>query len=433
VPGSPLEAVMSGEVWQETYKRLVELIESHRTTLIFVNTRRLSERMAFQLSERLGAEHVAAHHGSLAKEARLEAEARLREGRLKVLVATASLELGIDIGHVDLVCQISSPHRIATLLQRVGPLGPHGERPAQGPRLPAHPRRSGRMRGNGARGEGRRARPRAHSGQAARRARAADRRRIRRRGMDEDALFELVRGAYPYRGLEKSEFDEVVAMLAKLSPGASDGGRSFTTELPLEHAEAATTGAPRDMIAIMSAGRSRGVRLRVSTSASNSSGRCWMASALRHQLGDDLVELGLFETAVRVSAADEFEQRILVPFLGGGFGDDLLREHVERLVRNEHAVELAVLHRAHHCRAFDQIVAGEREDAALGQAAHRVARAADALKKRRDAVRRGDLTDEIDWPIVDAQLERRSCDQHLNRPSRNLASASRRASLARLP
>src|SRR5437763_2608738 len=109
VPGSPLDAVMSGEVWQETYKRLVELIESHRTTLIFVNTRRLSERMAFQLSERLGAEHVAAHHGSLAKDVRLEAEAKLREGRLKVLVATASLELGIDIGHVDLVCQISSP------------------------------------------------------------------------------------------------------------------------------------------------------------------------------------------------------------------------------------------------------------------------------------------------------------------------------------
>src|SRR6266850_1802305 len=123
VPGSPLEAVMSGEVWQETYKRLVELVESDRTTLIFVNTRRLSERMAFRLSERLGGEYVAAHHGSLAKDVRLEAEAKLREGRLKVLVATASLELGIDIGHVDLVCQISSPHRIATLLQRVGRSG----------------------------------------------------------------------------------------------------------------------------------------------------------------------------------------------------------------------------------------------------------------------------------------------------------------------
>ena len=123
VPGSPLEAVMSLEVWQEIYARLVELIESHRTTLIFVNTRRLAERMAHQLSEHLGAEHVAAHHGSLAKEVRLSAETRLKEGQLKVLVATASLELGIDNGHVDLVCQVSSPHRIATFLQRVGRSG----------------------------------------------------------------------------------------------------------------------------------------------------------------------------------------------------------------------------------------------------------------------------------------------------------------------
>ena len=125
MPGSPLEAVMSHEVWQEIYDRLVELIESHRTTLIMVNTRRLAERMAHQLSERLGAEHVAAHHGSLSKEARLDAEERLREGKLKVLVATASLELGIDIGHVDLVCQISSPqpHRDAAAARRA--LGPH--------------------------------------------------------------------------------------------------------------------------------------------------------------------------------------------------------------------------------------------------------------------------------------------------------------------
>ena len=123
VPGSPLEAVMSHEVWKEVYDRLVALIESHRTTLITVNTRRLAERMAHQLSERLGIDCVAAHHGSLAKEARLDAEQRLREGKLKVLVATASLELGIDIGHVDLVCQISSPHRIATFLQRVGRSG----------------------------------------------------------------------------------------------------------------------------------------------------------------------------------------------------------------------------------------------------------------------------------------------------------------------
>jgi ATP-dependent Lhr-like helicase len=123
VPGSPLEAVMAGEVWQEIYNRLVELIQQHRTTLIFVNTRRLSERMAFNLSERLGPEHVAAHHGSLSKDVRLDAEDKLRTGQLKVMVATASLELGIDIGHVDLVIQLSSPHRIATLLQRVGRSG----------------------------------------------------------------------------------------------------------------------------------------------------------------------------------------------------------------------------------------------------------------------------------------------------------------------
>ena len=99
------------------------LIAAHRTTLIFVNTRRMAERVARHLSERLGDEAVTAHHGSLSKEKRLDAETRLKSGRLKALVATASLELGIDIGHVDLVCQIGSPHRIATLLQRVGRSG----------------------------------------------------------------------------------------------------------------------------------------------------------------------------------------------------------------------------------------------------------------------------------------------------------------------
>ncbi len=99
------------------------LVTAHRTTLIFVNTRRLAERLARHLSERLGDDAVTAHHGSLSKEKRLDAETRLKSGRLKALVATASLELGIDIGHVDLVCQIGSPHRIATLLQRVGRSG----------------------------------------------------------------------------------------------------------------------------------------------------------------------------------------------------------------------------------------------------------------------------------------------------------------------
>ena len=178
---------MSHEVWKEIYDRLVELIESHRTTLIMVNTRRLAERMAHQLTERLGAEYVAAHHGSLSKETRLDAEERLREGKLKVLVATASLELGIDIGHVDLVCQISSPqpHRDAAAAR--GPLGPHRARAAEGARLPAHARRPHRVRGDGARGARRRARPRHRARQAARRARAADRRRDRpREEWDED-------------------------------------------------------------------------------------------------------------------------------------------------------------------------------------------------------------------------------------------------------
>ena len=123
IPRSALDAVMSHEVWEEYYDRLTALVTSHKTTLIFVNTRRMAERMARHLSERLGDEAVTAHHGSLSKETRLDAETRLKTGRLRALVATASLELGIDIGHVDLVCQIGSPHRIATLLQRVGRSG----------------------------------------------------------------------------------------------------------------------------------------------------------------------------------------------------------------------------------------------------------------------------------------------------------------------
>jgi ATP-dependent Lhr-like helicase len=125
VPESQLEAVMSNEVWVEIYDRLAELIREHTTTLIFVNTRRLAERAARHLADRIGAEFVTSHHGSLAKEHRLQAEERLKAGRLKALVATASLELGIDIGDVDLVCQLGSPHAIATLIQRVGRSG-HG-------------------------------------------------------------------------------------------------------------------------------------------------------------------------------------------------------------------------------------------------------------------------------------------------------------------
>ncbi len=252
VPGSPLEAVMSGEVWQETYKRLVGLIESHRTTLIFVNTRRLSERMAFQLSERLGAEHVAAHHGSLAKEVRLGAEQKLREGRLKVLVATASLELGIDIGHVDLVCQISSPHRIATLVQRVGRSGHTVSGLPKGRVFPL---------------------TRDDLVECAAMVRAVkdgelDRVLIPDKPLDvlaqqivaeaaaeewdESALFELFRGAYPYRGLEKSEFDEVVAMLAH-GYATKRGQRAALVHYDAVHQKLRERRGSR-MIAIMSGG-----------------------------------------------------------------------------------------------------------------------------------------------------------------------------------
>jgi len=120
LPPSPLEAVMAGEVWEQVYDRLAELIRAHRVTLVFANTRRLTERATRHLSERLGKEHVAAHHGSLSREQRLDAEQRLKHGSLRALVATASLELGIDIGDVDLVVNLGSPRSIATLLQRVG-------------------------------------------------------------------------------------------------------------------------------------------------------------------------------------------------------------------------------------------------------------------------------------------------------------------------
>ena len=123
LPSAPLAPVMSNPVWGEVYAQLAELVRQHRSTLVFVNTRRSAERAARHLSEILGQERVAAHHGSLARERRLDAEQRLKRGELAVLVATSSLELGIDIGDVDLVCQLGSPRAIAAFLQRVGRSG----------------------------------------------------------------------------------------------------------------------------------------------------------------------------------------------------------------------------------------------------------------------------------------------------------------------
>ncbi|MFY0651439.1 MAG: DEAD/DEAH box helicase [Cyclobacteriaceae bacterium] len=120
VPDSPLTAVMENEVWGQLYERFVELIKDHKTTLIFVNNRRLSERLAVALAEKVGEEHVTSHHGSMSKEHRQQAEQKLKQGQLKVLVATASMELGIDIGSVSLIIQIASPKSIAAFIQRVG-------------------------------------------------------------------------------------------------------------------------------------------------------------------------------------------------------------------------------------------------------------------------------------------------------------------------
>ena len=214
VPSSELEPVTSHEMWDEIYNRIAALVREHQSTLIFVNTRRLAERLAHHLEERLGKDAVATHHGSLARRLRLAAEAKLKAGEIRALVATASLELGIDIGTVDLVCQIGSPRSIAGALQRIG--------------------RAGHWRG---------AVPKGHIFATTRDELiecAAVVRSIRQGELDrieipespadvlaqqivaacsaedfaEDELFALVRRAYPYRNLRREEFDELLAMLA---------------------------------------------------------------------------------------------------------------------------------------------------------------------------------------------------------------------------
>ena len=123
VPREELGAVTTTEMWTQVYDRLAELIREHRSTLVFVNTLRLAERVAHHLTERLGEEAVATHHGSLSRTLRLTSEERLKLGNAKAVVATASLELGIDVGTVDLACQLGSPRSIALFLQRIGRSG----------------------------------------------------------------------------------------------------------------------------------------------------------------------------------------------------------------------------------------------------------------------------------------------------------------------
>ena len=214
LPDSELEAVASHEQWGEILDRIAAHVRAHRTTLIFVNTRRLAERIAHLLAERLGDGRVAAHHGSLSKERRLRLEARLRAGDLAALVATASLELGIDIGPIELVCQIGSPRSIATLLQRVGRSGHARGAVAKGRLYPTtrdelveatallRAVRLGQL--------DRVLPPHAPLDVLAQQIVAAC-------GADawpEDELFALVRRAAPYADLARDEFDAVVAMLA---------------------------------------------------------------------------------------------------------------------------------------------------------------------------------------------------------------------------
>ncbi len=215
VPESPLDAVMSTEVWTQVYDRLAELIREHRSTLVFVNTRRLAERAARALSERLGEDQVTSHHGSMAREQRLNAEQRLKRGELKALVATASLELGIDIGHVDLVCQLSTPRRISALLQRVGRSGHAVGGLPKGRLFPVS--RDDLVECTALLDAVRREEldrvviPRKPLDVLAQQIAAE----VASGEWDEEELYELMRRAWPYRELTREEYGEVLQMLAE--------------------------------------------------------------------------------------------------------------------------------------------------------------------------------------------------------------------------
>jgi ATP-dependent Lhr-like helicase len=211
----PLQTVMSTEHWDLTYARIAELVEQHRTTLVFVNTRRMAERAARHLAEKLGKEHVAAHHGSLAKELRLEAEQKLKNGQLKVLVATASLELGIDIGDVDLVCQIGSPRSIAAFLQRIGRSGHFVGGVPKGRLFPTTREElveCAALLDCVRRGElDALIMPQAPLDVLAQQIVAE----VASVEWDEDALYDWLRRAWPYAWLERKDYDAVVRMLAE--------------------------------------------------------------------------------------------------------------------------------------------------------------------------------------------------------------------------
>ncbi|MBV8878991.1 MAG: DEAD/DEAH box helicase [Planctomycetaceae bacterium] len=215
VPRSPLGAVCSHETWEEIYARMAELIGQHRTTLVFVNTRKMAERIAARLTKILGEEAVTSHHGSLSKKHRLDAEQRLKEGKLRALVATASLELGIDVGDVDLALQVGASRSIATFLQRAGRAG-HTIRKVSKARLFAltldelveaaailRSIRKGLL--------DRTPQPPAPLDILAQQIVAA----CVAEAWEEDRLFEQFRRAWPYRDLRREDFDRCVALHAE--------------------------------------------------------------------------------------------------------------------------------------------------------------------------------------------------------------------------
>ncbi|GEJ55842.1 DEAD/DEAH box helicase [Anaeromyxobacter diazotrophicus] len=218
IPRDELSSIASNELWAETYDRVAELVRAHRTTLVFANTRRLTERAAHALGERLGADAVGAHHGSLSRARRLDAEQRLKEGRLRCLVATASLELGIDVGAVELVVQLGSPGAVSTGLQRVGRAGHWRGATPRGRLFPmsrdelvecaafVRAARAGRIEVTAV--------PRHPRDILAQQLVAEVASAAAGEAVPEEALFARVRRAWPYRALPRAEFDAVVAMLA---------------------------------------------------------------------------------------------------------------------------------------------------------------------------------------------------------------------------
>jgi ATP-dependent Lhr-like helicase len=213
VPSAELGSLTTIPMWEEIYDKLAALALQHRSTLVFVNTRKFVEKISFELAARLGPEAVAAHHGSLSRALRLDAEQRLKNGEIRILVATASLELGIDIGNVDLVCQIATTRSVSVAMQRVGRAG-HWRGAVPKGRLFALTRDDLMEHGALVRAM--------HSGEL-------DQLEIPDKPIDvlmqqivaacgaesweESALYEVLHRAWPYRNLTRVEFDELVTLL----------------------------------------------------------------------------------------------------------------------------------------------------------------------------------------------------------------------------